>query len=58
MASASRTAPRSSNARPFLGVGMGIGEGDRNYYRFFRCYIGIMEKQMETTIMGYIGYRI
>ena len=20
-----------------------------------RCYIGIMEKKMETTIMGYIG---
>ena len=23
----------------------------------FRVYIGIMEKKMETTIMGYIGYR-
>ena len=21
-------------------------------------YIGIMEKQMETTIMGYIGFRV
>ena len=35
------------------------GKENGNYYnglyRDYRAYIGIMEKKMETTIMGYIG---
>ena len=28
------------------------------YIGFYRGYIGIMEKKMETTIMGYLGFRV
>ena len=32
------------------------GKGSGNYYNgLFRGYIGIMEKKMETTLMGYLG---
>ena len=37
---------------------MGDNGKENGNYRDYWGYIGVMEKKMETTIMGYIGYII
>ena len=35
---------------------LGLHIGIMGYVGLYRVYVGIMEKKMETTIMGYIGF--